>query len=74
MARAETLTGRRFAGKEIVVIGDTPADIACGAGLGVKTIAVATGRHSLDELAAHKPDHLFADLSDWRAVYEAILA
>ena len=74
VARAEELTGRRFAGKEIVVIGDTPADIECGAGLGVKAIAVATGRHSLDELAAHKPDHLFADLSDWRAVYEAILA
>ena len=74
VARAEKLTGRRFAGKEIVVIGDTPADIECGAGLGVKTIAVATGRHSLDELAAHEPDYLFADMSDWRAVYEAILA
>ena len=34
--RAEELTGRRFAGKEIVVIGDTPADIECGAPLGVK--------------------------------------
>jgi len=74
VARAERLTGRRFAGKEIVVIGDAPADIECGAGLGVKTIAVATGRHSRDELAAHEPDYLFADMSDWRAVYEAILA
>jgi len=55
-ARAEELSGRRFIGKEIAVIGDTPADITCGASLGVKTIAVATGRHSLDELAAHKPD------------------
>jgi phosphoglycolate phosphatase len=74
VGRAEKLTGRRFAGKAIAVIGDTPADIECGAGLGVKTIAVATGRHSVEELAAHRPDHLFADLSDWRAVYEAILA
>ncbi len=74
VARAEELTGRRYAGKEIVVIGDTPADIECGAGLGVKAIAVATGKHSLDELAAHAPDHLFADCSDWRAAYEAILA
>jgi len=74
VARAERLTGRRFAGKEVVVIGDTPADVECGAALGVKTIAVATGRHSLGELAAHTPDHLFADLSDWRTVYEAILA
>jgi phosphoglycolate phosphatase-like HAD superfamily hydrolase len=74
VARAEKLTGRRFAGKEIVVLGDTPADIECGAALGVKAIAVATGRHSLDELAGHKPDYLFEDMSDWRAVYEAILA
>jgi len=72
--RAEGLVGRRFAGKEIAIIGDTPADIDCGAALGVKAIAVATGTHSVDELAAHAPDHLFADFSDWRAAYEAILA
>jgi len=72
--RAEELTGRRFAGKEIVVLGDTPADIECGAVLGVKSIAVATGKHSMDDLAAHAPDYLFPDFSDWRAAYEAILA
>ena len=74
VARAEDLTGRSFAGKQIVVIGDTPADIECGAGLGVKAIGVATGRHGVEELAAHAPDHLFADFSDWRAAYEAIIA
>ena len=56
------------------IIGDTPADIECGAALGVKAIAVATGKHSVDELAAHAPDYLFDDFSDWRAAYEAILA
>jgi phosphoglycolate phosphatase len=73
VARAADITGLRFAGKEIVVIGDTPADITCGAELGVKAIAVATGRHTVTELAAHAPDRLFADFSDWRAAYEAIL-
>ena len=72
--RAARLTGHDFAGKEIVVIGDTPADILCGAGLGVRTIAVATGRHTPAELALHAPDCLFADLSDWRAVMAAIVA
>lgn len=72
--RAEELTGRRFTGKEIAVVGDTPADVDCGAALGVKAVAVATGTHTLDELAAHAPDYLFPDLSDWRAAYEAILA
>lgn len=71
--RAEELTGRRFAGKEIVVIGDTPADVECGAALGVKAIAVATGRHSVDELAAYGPDHVFEDFSDWRRALAAIL-
>ena len=72
--RAEELTGRRFTGKEIVIIGDTPADIECGASLGVKAVAVATGTHSVDELAAHHPDHVFEDLADWRRVLAAILA
>jgi phosphoglycolate phosphatase len=56
------------------VIGDTPADVECGASLGVKAIAVATGRHEADELAAHDPDYLFTDFSDWRAAVEAVLA
>jgi phosphoglycolate phosphatase-like HAD superfamily hydrolase len=72
--RAEELTGRRYTGKEIAVIGDTPADIDCGAALGVKAIAVATGTHALEELRRHGPDYVFEDLSDWRAAYEAILA
>jgi phosphoglycolate phosphatase len=74
VARAQALTGRRFTGKEIAVIGDTPADVECGASLGVKAIAVATGRHEADELAAHDPDYLFTDFSDWRAAVEAVMA
>ncbi len=73
VARAEARDGRRYAGKDVVVLGDTPADIECGAALGVTAIAVATGRHTVDELAAHAPDHLFADFSDWRAAYSAII-
>jgi len=72
--RAEELLGRRFEGKEIAVVGDTPSDIGCGAALGVKAIAVATGTHPVDALAAHAPDYVFVDFSDWRAAYEAILA
>jgi len=73
VARAEAREGRRYAGKDIVVIGDTPADVQCGASLGVTAIAVATGRHTVDELAAYAPDYLFADFSDWRAAYTAII-
>jgi phosphoglycolate phosphatase-like HAD superfamily hydrolase len=70
--RAREAVGLEFAGKEIVVIGDTPLDVACGAHLGVRTIAVATGRHPFDELAACGPDHVFRDLADVDAVWEAI--
>jgi hypothetical protein len=31
-------------------------------------------RFAADGLVAHKPDYLFADLGDWRGVYEAIPA
>ena len=41
--------------EEIYVIGDTPNDIRCGLSIGARTIAVATGRHSVEELASHSP-------------------
>jgi len=70
--RARDLTGVAYAGKEIVIVGDTPKDVACGTHLGVRTIAVATGSHPVDELAACGPDHVFADLGDVDAVWRAI--
>ena len=57
-----------FPPSAIDVIGDTPHDIACGKAFGARTIAVATGSSSYDELAAHRPDFVFEDLSDVDAV------
>lgn len=70
--RAEEALGRRFAGKEVVIIGDTPADVACGAHLGVRTLAVATGTYTREQLAGCAPDHLFPTLEDTDAVWRAI--
>jgi phosphoglycolate phosphatase len=70
-ARAEARIGVRYRGKEIVIVGDTPFDISCGAHLGVRTVATATGTHSPDELAACAPDYLFDDLSEVEAVWRA---
>jgi phosphoglycolate phosphatase len=70
--RALDRFGRRFDGKDIVIIGDTPFDIACGESLGVRTIAVATGTFSLQELAACGPDHLFESLAPVDRVLHAI--
>lgn len=70
--RARAACGIEYRGKDVVVIGDTPHDIDCGRHLGVRTIAVATGRHTAAELAGHAPDHVFADLSDLHAAWQAI--
>jgi len=71
--RARTLLGREIPGRDIVVIGDTPADLECGRGLGVRAIGVATGRYTTDALAAHGAVAVFADLSNTDAVMQAIL-
>lgn len=62
--RAESGSGARFRLEEAVVVGDTPADIRCARSAGARSLAVATGRHSLRELEEHRPDRAVADLSD----------
>jgi phosphoglycolate phosphatase-like HAD superfamily hydrolase len=46
----------------IYVIGDTPHDIHCANAIGAKTVAVATGGYSFDELEAHRPWRVLAEL------------
>lgn len=41
------------------VIGDTPHDIECANAIGARTIAVATGGYSREELMAHRPWRVF---------------
>ncbi len=46
------------------IIGDTPHDVACGQAVGAATIAVATGRYTMQELAACGPTLALPDLND----------
>jgi phosphoglycolate phosphatase-like HAD superfamily hydrolase len=46
----------------VFVVGDTPHDIACASAIGARTIAVATGGYTLEELEAHRPWRAFAEL------------
>jgi phosphoglycolate phosphatase-like HAD superfamily hydrolase len=64
LRRARACCGRDFAPDEVLVIGDTPHDIDCAHALGARVLAVATGGAARDELAAHKPDWLVADLTE----------
>jgi phosphoglycolate phosphatase len=65
--------GRDADETQIVVVGDTPRDIACARAGGARAIAVATGGFSREQLEQHQPDVLLDDLSDTRAVLEALL-
>jgi phosphoglycolate phosphatase-like HAD superfamily hydrolase len=56
--------------EDIWVIGDTPLDVQCARSIGAKAVAVATGWHSLDLLAAAKPDLVLKDLADATPFWE----
>jgi phosphoglycolate phosphatase-like HAD superfamily hydrolase len=47
---------------QVFVIGDTPHDIHCANAIGARTIAVATGGYTTDELRAHDPWRVFEEL------------
>lgn len=56
---------------QLLVIGDTPNDIACAKHFGARAVAVATGRlYAAEDLLAHEPDALLPDLSDTRLVMQ----
>jgi len=71
--RAVPLFGRQLVGDEIVIIGDTPADVTCGASLGVRAVAVATGSYSEAELRDAGAHATFASFDATADVLDAIL-
>jgi phosphoglycolate phosphatase len=72
--RARQQTGVEFRRRDIVIIGDTPADVTCGHSLGVRAIGVATGSHSTGDLVAAGADAAFQDLASTGEVLDAILS
>lgn len=65
LARAQRVLGAPPQPRQTWIIGDTPADIGCGAAHSLRTVAVATGPiHSLAELRACGPDLALADLGE----------
>jgi phosphoglycolate phosphatase-like HAD superfamily hydrolase len=71
-ARMAETFGVTLRGTDVVVIGDTPADIACGRDLGARAIAVATGSYSVTDLDGLGAYAVYADLSDTDAVMKTI--
>ena len=61
-----------FSPNRTFIIGDTPHDIECGKVIGARTIAVATGKYTVSELALHQPTAVFPDFADITAFLHAI--
>src|SRR5438445_4453823 len=72
--RAAQRTGHRFIGADLVIVGDTPDDVACGRPIGARTVAVATGFYDVAALRAAGATHVFQDLVDTPAVLEALFS
>ncbi len=60
-------------GARVVVIGDTPHDVAAAKANGAVALAVATGRDSTETLLAAGADHALEDLSDLDRVMSVVL-
>ena len=73
IAACQESSGRTYSKSQIFVVGDTPSDIQAGHANQVKTLAVATGHYSADELQEHRPDHLLQNLSDTAGVIGLLL-
>ncbi|ACB77468.1 HAD family hydrolase [Opitutus terrae] len=61
-----------FTAERVFVIGDTPHDITCGKAFGARTIGVATGRYTVEQLRAFSPTAVFPTLADTAAVLAVI--
>ncbi len=58
--------------QDVIVVGDTPHDIACALAVGATPVAVATGTYSIDQLRASGGEIVFANLSDTKAFLEIL--
>jgi phosphoglycolate phosphatase-like HAD superfamily hydrolase len=67
-SRAETYDIPAEAIERVIVIGDTPHDIECARVAGAKSIAVATGGYTVEQLREFGADAALQDLSDTEAV------
>lgn len=72
--RAAPLLGRVVSGDDLVIVGDTPADVTCGASIGARAIGVATGSFSRADLLAAGAYAAFDSFADPAPVVEAVYA
>ncbi|MFH1582599.1 MAG: HAD hydrolase-like protein [bacterium] len=57
----------------VFVIGDTPLDIRAGKEAKIKTIGVATGKYSIEDLKKENPNFVFNDLLQKQEILDVLL-
>jgi phosphoglycolate phosphatase-like HAD superfamily hydrolase len=72
LAAVAACGGPDFAAADAIVIGDTPLDVGCAAHVGARSLAVATGSHSVEELRAAGADDVLQDLADTAEVLRVL--
>lgn len=65
VGRARAFGWPDVAASDVIVVGDTPADVACAHAAGATAVAVATGGSSVEELRATGAEFVFEDLADY---------
>lgn len=73
LERGRSIVGIAFEGADLVIVGDSVHDVLCGRGLGVRAVAVATGKTASTRLAEVRPDALLDDFGDTTSALRAIL-
>jgi phosphoglycolate phosphatase-like HAD superfamily hydrolase len=71
LARVEACGGPSPRPSDVVVVGDTPLDVAVARAGGARSVAVATGSYDVLTLSASGADVVLEDFSDLRAALEA---
>ena len=67
LARIRESGGPAVEPSDVIVVGDTPHDIACALAAGARPVGVATGPFSVEQLRESGAEVVFEDLSDTEA-------
>jgi len=74
LARANAQRARPLLPQQVVIVGDTPRDVAVARAHGARVLGVSTGATPHDQLEASRPDVLLRSLEPLAQALEAVLA
>ncbi len=73
LERAADYFGEVFEPEQVVIVGDTPADVDCAHVHGIPCLGVATGKYSVEDLSHAGAEQVMPDLADIPSVRESLV-